>query len=290
MAIQVVQRQTPPLQLDLDHTEQLLRTFSAITVDPYKNALYYFFPFISAFCSSYTEIRENDPAQEAMMPSQAKAMILREILDLTEAAGIKRKVVSYTALNHSFSNAGGSLSFTKPALFIPHQHLFRVGKNPFTQETPQDNLSADLWNYSDDETRFLISRELGHIKQNDALLRIAMKIALIASLFILYTTPIGWFAGAIVMAASIGLYLISERGFQAKMDCVAVDIVAKRLGDRKRATDAAISALEKMKCQNLARREHSSLCRLYITKTGNNLFDFNHPFLSSRIARLRALS
>ena len=287
MTVQAIRKQTPPLQFDLDHSAQVLETISAVTVDPYKGALFYFIPFLKAFSSSHVEMRENDPAQEAMMPSPTKSLILREIHELKLAAGIARPVAAYTALNYAFSNAGGSLSLTKPALFIPHQHLFRVGKSPFTQETAQDNLSPDLWNYTDDETRFFIARELGHIKKNDALLRVAMKTAQIAALVILCATTLGWIIGGVVMGASIALHLVSERLFQSKMDTSAVEIAAKRLGDRPRALRAGLSALEKLQKQNLARREHSFLCRIYISDRGNNFLDFNHPPLTARIDRLR---
>jgi Zn-dependent protease with chaperone function len=151
-------------------------------------------------------------------------------------------------------------------------------------------LASDLWSFTDDETRFLVARELAHIHKNDALLRIAMKTALLASLFILYATPIGWFAGCLVMAASAVLHLLSERSFQAKMDLAAIEIVSKRLGDRPRAIKAALSVLEKLQNQNLARREHSALCRLYLSKSGNNFLDFCRPYITSRIDRIRKSS
>ena len=288
MAVQPIRAPLPTFQIDLDHSEQFFRVISAVTVDPFKNAVCYFFPFITAFFAHYIEIRENDPTQEAMMPSLSKSLILREIGNLTTAARIRRKIISYTTLNHAFLNCGGSASLTTPALFMPHQHLWRIGKSPFTLERPQDALAADLWKYTDDETRFWIARELGHIKQNDQLLRIAMKIALIASLFILYATPLGALTGMTVFGAAIGLHLVSEKRFEAKMDAVAVDIVARRLNDPRRAVRAALSALDKKRRQNLARRENNFFSRFYITRSGNNVIDFN-PFLTSRIERVQKL-
>ena len=82
MTVQAIRKQTPPLQFDLDHSAQVLETISAVTVDPYKGALFYFIPFLKAFSSSHVEMRENDPAQEAMMPSPTKSLILREIHEL----------------------------------------------------------------------------------------------------------------------------------------------------------------------------------------------------------------
>lgn len=286
MAVQAARFSAPSLQLDLDHTEQVIRTISAITIDPFKNILFYVFPWIGAMSGNYIEMRGNDPAQEAMMPAAPKASILREICLLKNAAGIRGKVIPYTGLNHSFSNCGGGFSLTNPALFIPHQHLFRAGRNPFTQD---NDLPLGDWNYTDDETRFLIARELGHIKYNDQLLRIAMKITLLAAIFTIYATPIGMFGGCAGLAAAVALHLISEKCFAAKMDLVAVEILSHHINDRPRAIQTALSALNKMIRQNIARRENSRICHLYISKLGNNLLDFQNPFLTSRIQRLQNL-
>lgn len=279
----------PPLRIELDHAEHLMRAVSAITIDPYKSFVYYFFPVLGAFMSSYVEMRRNDPAQVAMMPEGPKDLILREIQNITDCAGIRRGVVPYCGLTHSFYSLGGSLSLTKPALFMPHHHIFRPGKSYFTQERAEENLPQELWSFSDDETRFFISRELGHIIKNDGLLRIAIKVAIIAAAFVFYATPLGFIGGAVIFIAALGMYLFSERSFQAKMDIFGVDILAKRLGNnQRRATEVAIAALTKLQRQNIERREQSKLCRIYTTKSGNNILDLNHPFLTTRIARLQA--
>jgi len=279
-----------PLRIELDHAAYLMDAVSSLTVDPKKSLVFYLFPILGALASSYVEMRLNDPAQAAMMPEGPKEFVLREIQNLTECAGIRRKVVPYCGLTHSFYSCGGTLSLTKPALFMPHHHIFRPGKSFFTQERAEENLSLELWNFSDDETRFFICRELGHIKKNDALLRIAIKVAIIAAVFVFYATPLGLLGGLVLFITALGLYLYSERSFQAKMDLVAVDILAIRLGNnQRRATEVAIAALRKLQRQNLDRRERNKLCRLYITKKGGaNLLDFKHPLLPSRIAILNS--
>src|SRR5579872_5970266 len=67
---------TPTFQYDLDHFENLTRAVSALTIDPFKNLLFYVFPFLNAYSSSYIQLRENDPAQEAMMPEKYKKTVL----------------------------------------------------------------------------------------------------------------------------------------------------------------------------------------------------------------------
>jgi hypothetical protein len=267
-----------------EHLEQVTRGVSAFTVDPYKNALYYFFPFVGAFLNSYHELRV-DPALEAMMPPAQTDLMLREIKELTNCARIERDVVPYVALNHAFSNCGGSYSITKPALFIPEQYLFRRnGNSPFTQERPEENLAEKQWVFSDDETRFLIARELGQIKENSVLLKVAIKVAVLAALFTIYASPFGWTLGLSLAIGAIGLYIFSERFFQAKADMVGTEILGRRIPNPVRV---AISALEKIRQQNLYRRENSKLARLYITEEGNNVLDFIHPFLTTRISELR---
>lgn len=282
MAVQIAPAQ--PFSVASEHLEQLSRGVSAFTVDPYKNALYYFFPFIGAIFNNYHELRV-DPALEAMMPPAQTDLMLREIKELTNCAQIQRDVIPYVALNHSFSNCGGSYSFTKPALFIPEQHLFRrTGNSPFPQEQPAENLAEKQWVFSDDETRFLIARELGQIKENSVLLKVAIKVAVLAALFTIYASPFGWSLGLSLCIGAIGLYIFSERFFQSRADIVGTEILGRRIQNPVRV---AISALEKMRQQNLYRRENSQLARLYITEEGNNVLDFIHPFLTTRLSELR---
>jgi len=273
-----------------DHLEQLSRGVSALTVDPYKNAINYFFPFIGAFFAGYNELR-NDPAQEAMMPVGPTTRILKEVEALTDCAGIERKVIPYVALNHSFSSCGGGFSLTTPALFIPDQHLFRRdGKSPFGQEQPQERLRENRWIFSDDETRFLICRELGQIKENSALLRIAIKVSVLMALFVIYASPFGWPLGLALFVGVLGLYIISERCFQGRADIVAAEILGKKLNNPQRAAQIGIDVIEKIRQQNLYRREQSGFACLYITETGTNLLDFAHPSPSTRAEKLRPLA
>lgn len=274
-------------QFDLDHIENLTRGISALTIDPLKNIVYYVFPFLGAYTSSYIEMRENDPAQDAMMPQASKKLMLQEVKKLTDLAGIRRNVIPYCALNHHFSSCGGSFSITKPALFMPYQHLFRPSKSPFGQERPEDGLEKETWYYSDDQVRFLIAREIGPIKENNALIRIAIKVALIAAAFLIYSSPFGWIAGIALLAGAVGFYILSERLFEGKMDIAGANLLGKRIANPQKAVEVAIQTLEKMRQQNLIRREKSKISRLYITKSGNNVLDFNHPFLTTRIDRLK---
>lgn len=267
------------------HIEQFSRGIAALTVDPYKSTLYYFLPFVAAIFSNYQELR-SDPSLEAIMPSRMTDPILREIEDLTQAAEIPRTVTPYVALNHQFSSCGGALSITNPALFIPEQHLFR--RNPlssFTQEQPHENLAENLWVFSDYETRFLISRELGQIKESNTLLKVAIKVTILAAIFLFVATPLGFAYSAALFGGAGLMYISSEQFLRQRADLHGTEILSKRI---QNAVQVAINTLDKIRRQNLYKREHSNIAKWYITEDGNNLLDFLHPFLTTRIESLRS--
>jgi len=287
MSIQPVKRESEKsfyqfCQIDSDHSEQLTRTLSSITLNPLKNGFFYFFPFLQVWTTQCTLIKERDITHESIMEPQAKKEILRELNLLKAAAKIDREVVPYTALRHNFLSCGGSLSLTSPAIILPYQHLFRPNSIPFTQENKHISIKTDdIWRFSDHEVRFLIARELSHIKQNDALLRMITKIAIVAALGFLCLGSLSFGGGILFFAVTITVHLLLERQCQAEMDIAGVEILARRLGNHKVATAVAISALEKMRKKNLA-RDH-----FYITKTGDNIFDLNNPRLTARIEAVK---
>lgn len=265
------------LRFDQDHAEHLMRAFYSVTVDPVIDLFFYAFPFCRAMGSWPIEIRENDPSQNFMMPESRKSFILNEIKDLTHHAGITRSIRVYATLNHHFDGYGGKCSFTSPCLFLPYHHLF-----------PKENQPDPLWDFSANETRFLICRELAQIQRNDLVLRIAIKVCLFIAGFTLYATPLAWIATLVVLAAAVSLHLLSERYFESKMDAAAIPILGKRLGDTSLAKQVALDTLQKMAAQNIERRKLNPLCRLYTTGKGNNLLDLTHPFLTTRIRRTTA--
>ncbi len=222
---------------------------------------------------------------EAMMPKDQTSLILKEIQNLTNCARIQREVVPYTALSTQFSSCGGLYSLTNPALFLPFQHLYRKnGHSPFSQERAGENLKEELWLFSDDEVRFFIARELSQIKENSILLKVAIKISILAALFVIYASPFGLGAGLFIFIGAIGLYIYSERILNQRADIFAAEILGKRIAN---PVKVAISALEKQRLQNLKRLKTSPFAKWYITKSGNNVLDFVHPFLTTRIERLR---
>ncbi len=273
-------------QIDLHDMEQLSQSISSVTVDPIKNAVCYIFPFLGAYSSNHLEMRYDDVAQNGMMPLAQRRAILDEIRLLKEAAGIARNVSVYSSLNHSFISHGGLFSITQPIIGIPHQHLFRPSQNYFTAEQPIDALANNIWNFTDNETRFFICRELAYVRGNDGLVRLGIKVAFIAALFFFYAMPMSWVATGAFLLITAAVYLITQRNMESQMDKEAVDILANRLGNHHLASQAALSALEKLREQNLQRHKTNGLCRYYISENGDNYLDLSHPRLSSRISSL----
>ncbi len=267
-----------------DCIEQLSRVAGTLTIAPFRNLTQYLFPFVGAYFSAHYELRV-DSSLEAEMPVKETGLMLKEIEHLTRCARIGRRVVPYVALSHMFTGYGGKYSITKPALFIPEQHLFRRGHSSFPQEKDGENLAQNKWMFSDDEVRFFIARELGQIKTSSSLLAVVIKIATFAASFIFYATPMGWSVALPVFAGAVGLYIISEKFFQAKADLLGVEILKRR--GIQNPEKIALGALEKLRFQNLYRRENSSFARFYILGSGDNLLDITHPFLSSRIKKLQ---
>ena len=283
-----IARPAPAIYLDTSHVEEGLRLFTAVTISPFKNIVFHLIPTLGAMMTGGILLRSNDPTQESMMSSHVKQRIIEEIRVLSQAAGVSPEPNLYTALSSLFSTYGGTLSLERPILCIPYQYLFRQGRNPFTQETSQDALANDPWNFTDDETRFLISRQLAQLK-GDNLLRIAIKIALFTILYFVYINPLSMAMGITAGLLALAIYLACEITFEANSNREGFEILARRFDNRERAQRAALSALEKLKRQNILRRECNLLCRIYINEIGTNYLDLAHPSPQSSIDQIENL-
>src|SRR3989338_10569478 len=140
------------------HSGQFIKAVSALTIDPYKNLIYYFFPVIGAQFSAYPI--QPDPE---MMPEDHVLSFLKIVEEVTKLVKMK-KVISYTLLHFEFASYGGRFSLLNPVLFVPYQCMF--------------------WKYyTADEIRFLIAKELTKIQANSGLIVPMIKVLLIAVLF-----------------------------------------------------------------------------------------------------------
>lgn len=275
------------------HMEQLSRSFSAMIFNPVGGVVSYAFPFIKTWAFDCHSLTPSDPIEKTTSLEPQRTRIITEIENLKKAAEIPFSINSYQISRYGFESCGGSLSLTTPCLMLPAHHVLQNPSNFWDAEkTYNEN------QFSPDEVRFLIARELGHIKKNDALIRIVVKIVVIATLLLLTTGIFYSFSPLFVISiAGLGLqgqliikylimvtalitHLLMERSYQADMDKIGEKILGQSLKDENRAHKAALSALRKMQQQNQNRP------RWYLTREGNNRLDFSHPPLTYRIRSL----
>ncbi len=280
MSLQAISQQN--LLIPPDHRELFFKGISILTIDPYVNLFSYLFPSLGT-CSS--QKLQTDLSLEPMMPFVETEPMLEEIKALATHTGIKREISTYITLNQTLSSNGGRYSIGTPNLSIPVHYLFRPNQQGnFLNGAHGDWFRDSSWVFSDDETRFLIARELAKIQTSSLFLKIAIKVAIIAALVISFTDGIA--LGAALYIGILGVQLLLKRDSETKADIKAVETLRER--KVVNPTSPALSALEKMGRQNLARRENSLLSRLYITQSGNNVLDFIHPFLTTRMEKLEA--
>lgn len=271
-------------RLEMSDFEPIWRGIGNLTINPLKNIVYNVVPAFGAFSSGYTPIIPEDHGQRSMIPFAASQNIVREIEHLRKCAELGRQISVYTALNFHFTSFGGGLSLTKPILVIPYHRLFRPNSSSFGDgRESQDSPNA----LTDEETKFYIARELGHLKTNDAFFKTTAKIILVAGISCFWAAPLGWAGAAVIASVAFAIYISADRFYECKMDCFAIKTLGKAINNPKRAAHAALSALEKQRAENLEKREKNFLCSWYLTQSGNNLLDITHPFLTSRIASIQ---
>ena len=279
--------------MDPFDTEQIGRIFTILLTDPIAALGSVLIPFIGAVISGYVPIQKKNIAQQSRLAESVKNSVYNEVNKLKACAGITREINVYTGSIQSFHSYGSSIvSILPPLVAIPQQCLTRP-KEPnsnipdFGSEIPSvHKLKENTWLFSDDETRYFISRELSLIKHSGAILRVLLKVSLVVTAVAMYFGPFGILAGLGIAIGAIGIYIIFERCFQARIDIAGTKILGAMYKDEKLATTIAIDALKKIQKQNKIRREESWVTRLYVMKSGNNFLDITAPLLTNRIIRL----
>ncbi len=268
----------PPIskisKIDLCHSELLCNTLLEAMM-PIKQVAFYFFPFIGNLYSYHMEIREKDPAQQSMIPHSKALSAIKEINQLAKAAHLSQRVVLFASLSHYFSSFGGPFSILNPTITIPYADLI------------SEKTTNSLWNKSEPEIRFFIARELARIKSPTFLLHTAMKVSLLGLMHYYPILPLSFLAQKVMIGISlIAFHCFLEKKLQRQMDIQAVVILSEYLQDVQQAKKIALSALNKIKEQNICRLNFNKLCHLYISSEGENLFDVTHDSLFKRIERL----
>ncbi len=269
-------------------------------LDPITNIFYYLVPKLGTLFSG-VKIRGKDDLGEHLRGKLSERTQLRdEISTIAKALGIE-KVIPY--FGNSFAGYGGKYSLTAPVVQIPSWHLIRNdGYGVLGDKDAKQPDTSDHWRYTDQETRFLISRSLVQIRMNDNLYKTIARVAMVAAIILFKVSPLTWpISLAILLVAVIGYFAV-DRHVQKQLDSEAVKGLIKVSKDRltpkelqdpeklqklkNEAVDAAISAIRKQKAQNLELKSKRRLANFLIDKEGNERFNLTAPSLSKRIQKL----
>ncbi len=271
--------------LESDVLEQTWRTVYMVSSGLFKNVLCHFFPRIGSYSYSYMEAKEGN----SFMTAHATTSLTNAVNELKRLAGLSKNIDIYTGTMHSLHSYGGKCSLTSTLISVPQHYITRPNAPDFGKELSGE-LQHSLQHFSDDQTRFLLAREIGYIKHNHSFLRTTIKIALLGAGLLSSIPPFGALLSLAVGSFALGCYLMNERFFQQKMDAVGVDVLAQKYGDKQRAMQIGIETLEKMRQRNLQKRASNPKTELYLSEEGNNWFDITTPSLTSRIEKLKQLA
>ncbi len=274
----------PEPWIEPDTLEQTWRMAYMVSSGFFKNVLCHFFPRIGSFSYSYMEVNQSN----AFMTQHATSALLSEVEEMKGYAGLSKAVDLYTGTMHSMHSYGGQCSLTHTFISIPQHYITRPDAPDFGKELSGE-LQNSLVHFSDDQTRFLLAREIGYIKHNHTFLRTVIKIALLAAGLLASIPPYGALLGLLAGSAALACYVANERSFQQKIDAVSINILEKKYGDRNKAVQIGIDTLEKMRQRNLEKRKQNPKTELYLSEEGNNWFDITTPSLTSRIEKLKRL-
>ena len=259
---------------------------------PVNELVTYGFPLLGARRSQAHEVTDKSDKDDpkALLFYKDRAPILKEIKALEKIVGLRRSVTPYYSLDDEFKHFGGRWSFTRPIVYIPLQHLQRkVEFGPFGQEKNGEALKKETSYFTDLETKFLITKQLIGIKQNDSLLKTAARVAIFAALILAIKIPVlGLIASLPLFVFASLFFFLVERLTQEWSDGLAIDALSKTI-DRSKVVDAAKNALEKQRQQNLHTRTKTLLGKFWITKEGNERWNFSAPSLTKRIKRIEKI-
>lgn len=260
--------------------DEMGHAISSLTLSPPRQIIYYLLPRLAGWFAGSTPLSSPDISHAALLSEDEKTKILTNFQSLVRASNIFRNVGLSTQLNHVFWHAGGRLSFTSPTVFVPFTHLLNSNQS----YTPKSS-----WQYTPDQTNFLIARELAHIKDPFQYVRLILKIAFVASAIFVCATPTSLLFAGCLLTTILILHFASERIATTRADREGLKILRKVQGNTDEAKVAATLALEAQTRQNLQRRQISLLARLYISKSGNNFLDLSSPLLTTRIENLQKI-
>lgn len=279
--------------------EKIGKAVSAITLDPFKNSFYYAFPWFKLVQSGgwIPLYPKNSPhgqeqIEEKVITEDQRTQLFALIEQFKQLAKIQRTILPHLSNGESFSSVGGTYSISSPGLIIPDTKITK------------EQISGD--------TQFRIAREIGHIKKNDALIRLVMKIIIITAILIAFaaathgigilaglamfttatTSTLSWTGYGLFFAITIPLHIYLEKYYQGQMDKEGLKLLAQKikcdnehLSEEKAKAQAKQIALKALYDEKEWNKSHRCF---YITNEGDNRLDLSYPPLTERIKALES--
>jgi hypothetical protein len=280
-----------PLKWGLTKLSEALAT---VTVDPFTDLISYVHPQFGAILNKHTEIKENEnsPISHIMSPEAISALIV-EVKTTLECGKVFGDTKIYTGIKAHYEGNG---SLFGHALIIPLEQISKKIFSSTLKDEPlcsKEALQKTKYTFTDNETRFQISRAISHMKSYSHL-KIIARILVVALAIFIFFIPAGWMGGFIIFGGASILYCSVNLYIEQRSDRRAIKILTKRfeqsgytpLKATLEATKAATNCLKKIVLQNIDLRKDDRLCQLLLTKSGNFRFDLSSPSLTSRIKKL----
>ncbi len=258
-------------------------TEASSLLSPIKDIFTYALPSQGLKFSNAWEVKTvNDESLNSRVSLNDRVSAVEEIKKLAMKSGLDGDIAVYASDELTYSSFGGRFSFTKPVILVPAEHLWRnENRGAFGAQTDEEALVNDTWRYTDQETQFLILRQMARIKKSDSLLKLAARVVMVAAVVLLFLGPVTWVVSLSVFATALLFYFFIERVLHTYYDQKACKLSGK--------TDDAISALEKQQKQNLYYKSQSRSANFLINSKGDERFNLSTSSLSTRIERLKKL-
>jgi hypothetical protein len=221
---------------------------------------YYNFNFKYPLVKNGRIVRKEDPRYKSLLEKLPGNEIKNEVSSFLEAHGIRKDIIFHEIKNNFILAAAGS-NFEKisDSLVMILPGLYQRDK------------SACTWS---------IKHEISHIKNNDNLvipsIRVICGIAL-AIFSIFYLSPVSGYFFCVGLNRLIGTSLWVWR--ESKADDFANE------NSSVEELRGGLRFMKSLQRLNIARRTSFS-SRIFISKSGENRLDLNHPSLDSRIKKI----
>jgi len=275
--------------------QQISSGLQSVTIAPIKDIISYAVPWIKAALNRHVYlIKENRPLIELMGGEEVFDSTQNEIAQLAGLAKIKNEICLYTSLSAPFAGDRGIFDnvVTFPLEHIKDKDFSYV--NRYERLLTPKQLEEGKWEFTENETRFLLSIGVAELTIYP-LLKLVARVMVLALIIGLFFTPLGLYTGGAAFAVGMFLYLSIERATQNKVDKRARELLTDRFVQagmtpekaKQQSTIVAINTVKKIQLQQLHIRQQGWIYECLITPAGDVRFDYTVPSLNARIKKIQ---